>query len=218
MKTTLALAALLAGTALSAMAAEVSTPNQAGTIIVRGRIIHMHPRETSSANFTNIGGHVMAGNDTVPEVDASYFFTPHIAAELIAATTQHTITAQGTSLGGVNVGSVRLLPPVLTAQYHFDGFTCPLTGAHVDPYVGAGVNYTKFYDAKRGQFNSVKYTDSFGPAAQVGADWQLPNSRWVVNADVKYAKVHTTATINDTVKAKVNLNPIVAGIGFGYRF
>lgn len=50
----------------------------------------------------------------VPEVDVTYFFTNHIAAELIAATAKHEVDA-----GALNLGEAWILPPTLTLQYHF---------------------------------------------------------------------------------------------------
>ncbi len=44
------------------------------------------------------------------------------------------------------------LPPTLTAQYHFD-----LANKKVHPFVGAGINYTHFFDEDIG---SAEGTDS----------------------------------------------------------
>ena len=79
-------------------------------------------------------------NAYVPEIDISYFVTPNIALELIAATTKHDVGASD----GTDLGSVWLLPPTLTLQYHF------APTSRFSPYIGAGLNYTIFYNEKNG--------------------------------------------------------------------
>lgn len=78
-------------------------------------------------------------DQVVPELDISYFFTKNIAAELILGVTRHSISGNG-SLANLPIGKTTLLPPTLTLQYHFDNF-----GAF-KPYIGAGVNYTVFFN------------------------------------------------------------------------
>jgi outer membrane protein len=61
--------------------------------------------------------------------------------------------------------------------------------------------------------------DSFGFAAQVGADWMLTN-RASINFDVKYVNIETEVS-NNTTGAKLfdlDINPWVIGLGVGYRF
>ncbi|TKW60607.1 MAG: OmpW family protein [Blastochloris viridis] len=178
-----------------------------GNWLVRGRIINVKP--TNNGGETSIGGKPKAGSDTVPEVDVTYFATPNIGFELIAATTEHkTQVARGTN---ADLGTVKLLPPTLTAQYHFTNLD------KFKPYVGAGLTYAHFYDADHPGFGSVKYDDSVGVALQAGVDYKLTDKIYL-NADVKQIFVGTDVTVNDTITAKANLNPIVAGIGVGYRF
>lgn len=145
----------------SASAFAVDADNESKWM-VRGRALGVVPSEDSS--ISPIGGRAEVDNSIVPELDVTYFFTPNIAAELIAAITPHDVKAKGTALGDVDVGDSWLLPPTLTLQYHFtqfDGFK---------PYVGAGLNYTVFFDEDPGTLNSVKYDNSFGGALQAGVD------------------------------------------------
>ena len=173
--------------------------------MVRARAVGVLPDVDSSLS---IGGHVKVDNSVVPELDVSYFFTPNVSAELIAAVTQHDVKTNG----GVDAGSAWLLPPTLTLQYHFNQLQS------VKPYVGAGINYTHFYDEKAGALNSVKYDDSFGAALQAGFDVPLGNS-WYFNADVKKLFISTTAKFSPSgVRADVDIDPWLVGAGFGYRF
>ncbi len=147
-------------------------------------------------------------NSYVPELDATYFFTPNIAAELIAAVSPHRVSTRN----GVDAGDVWLLPPTLTLQYHFTQLDS------VKPYVGAGVNYTHFFGANAGSLTNPKYDDSFGAALQAGADIPLGNN-WYANLDVKKIYIDTTARFsNSAVRANVDIDPWVVGVGVGYKF
>lgn len=212
---TLRLAAvLLAATAFVLPAASYaqSSGKSAGDFMVRARGIAVIPQESSE--ITGIGGHVDASNTIEPEVDFSYFVTDNIALELIAATTRHRIKAKGTSLGDVDVGKVTLLPPTLTVQYHF------WPKQAFSPYVGAGVNYTVFFDEKAPgtTVTSVKYDNAFGVAFQAGIDYNI-SGNWFLNLDVKQLLLNTTAHLNgNAIQAEVDLNPTIVGIGIGYKF
>lgn len=103
------LAPLLASTALAAPGA---INPKAGDFMLRGRALAVIPQESSGMN---IADKVKVDNSIVPELDLTYFFTPNIAAEVIAGVTPHNVTTRG----GVDAGKVWLLPPTVTLQYHF---------------------------------------------------------------------------------------------------
>ncbi len=200
-------AVLLAGTGLSAVDAQ-----EQGNWLVRVRAIDVIPHE--SADISVINGDVSINDKIVPELDITYFFTKNIAAELILATAKHRVTAVDTDLGDVPVGSVWLLPPTLTIQYHF------MPDQQIRPYVGAGVNYTKFYSSKAagGAVTDVSYSDSFGPALQAGVDVMI-DDHWSINLDVKKVWIATDASLNGgAIVADTKINPWIAGVGAGYRF
>ena len=182
---------------------------------VRLRGIAVVPNE--SAAIETIGGDVQISNAFVPELDFTYFFTKNIAAELILATTKHDVKAISTAAGDIPLGDVWLLPPTLTVQYHFNGDV-------VHPYIGAGVNYTLFYNEDQGPVaDNVSYDNSLGFAFQLGFDFDL-NDTWFINLDAKYLLLNTDVTVNATsalgatVGADVDINPFIAGVGFGMRF
>ena len=93
-------AALFAvGTPATASAEEIAfKPKAAGDINVRLRGIGVIPTERGdikTAGGTDTGLNTRLSNAYVPEVDVSYFLTPNIALELIAATTKHDVDASG---------------------------------------------------------------------------------------------------------------------------
>lgn len=190
----------------------------------RFRLISVSPSE--SATIGTIGGDVEISTAFVPELDFTYFFTKNWAVELILATTKHDVNTIGsdlTAVGGttnseVDLGSVWLLPPTLSLQYHFDG-------GEWKPYVGAGLNYTFFYSVDAGNtIQDVDYDNSFGFSFQLGIDYEL-NDKWFLNLDAKYLLLNTDVTVDASnltpglsIPAEVDINPFVVGIGFGYNF
>jgi outer membrane protein len=197
-------------TALSLTAGIVSAEEAQSPWQVRVRAIGVLPDE--DASVTPIGGDVKIDNAYVPEVDISYFFTKNIAAELILATAKHEVKNDGSALGDIDLGSAWILPPTLTLQYHFS------PEETFSPYVGAGVNYTFFYNEDSGDMASVRYDDGFGVALQAGMDYKL-DEHWLLNFDAKKLWLNTDVSINSgAVSADVDLDPWIIGVGVGYRF
>lgn len=186
---------------------------KAGDIVVRGRMLGVLPSEDAKVGGAVTTSTIGIDNSYVPEVDFSYFFTNNISAELIAAITPHDIHTRASSAGALDLADVWLLPPTLTLQYHFTDY-----GAF-KPYVGAGVNYTVFFGEDKGaSVNNVKFDNSFGPALQAGADYML-DDHWMLNVDIKKIWINTDVSFNNgTIKADVDINPWVVGVGVGYRF
>lgn len=203
-----ALAAAVLGFAAGPAHAEFAGKS-AGDIMVRARALWVAPDESAS---TTIGGDVSVSNDFVPELDVSYFITDNIALELIAATTTHDVAHKPT---GIDLGEVSLLPPTLTLQYHF------MPKERFSPYVGAGLNYTFFYDeepAAGSAVTSIDYENSVGYALQAGVDYAVADN-WYVNLDVKKIFLSTDVSMNGgAITANVDLDPWLVGFGVGYRF
>ena len=178
-----------------------------GPWLVRVRALHL-----DAANKDSTGLGLTIDNKTFPEVDISYFVTPHIAAELILTYPQkHNIHASG-----VEIGSLKHLPPTLTLQYHFNP-----TGT-VRPYVGAGVNYTNFSSVKFAPAvqtalqPSIK-RNSWGLAWQIGADVEVTKGTYL-NFDLKKVKLGTTVYSAGAEAGKFKVDPVLASIGIGKRF
>ena len=205
----------------------------AGDWLVRGRVININPNDDSGQLYLNTGDSgylgegkgVKVNSDTVPELDITYMLTKHWGLELILGYSEHTVKGKKSwgSLG--DVIDTKVLPPTLTLQYHF------LPDSTIRPYVGAGINYTHFFDedVAGNVLNvpgaKVKLDSSWGLALQAGVDVAI-NQDWFVNFDVKYIDIDTEAHFSDVlaansgIKAKINadIDPIVWGIGIGRRF
>ena len=210
-----AVLACLVLTGVNAQDNESNSSNDFSRWQVRLRGLAIVPNE--SATIQTIGGDVQISNAYIPELDFTYFFTKNLAVELILGTAKHDVKAISTAAGDIELGSVWLLPPTLTLQYHFGGNI-------VHPYVGAGVNYTLFYNEDEGPVaDQVSYDNSLGFDLQLGFDIDI-NDKWFINLDAKYLFLNTDVTVNATtalgatVGAEVDINPFIAGIGIGRRF
>lgn len=197
---------------------------KAGDTFVRVRAIMVSPTESSGGILPTFPTEKVKVNDSImPEIDVTHMVSDHVGLELIAATTKHNASGVSGTTGGIGkLASTWVLPPTLTVQYHF------APDAKVRPYVGAGVNYTIFYSEKPsagletavGRTN-VDLKDSFGWAAQAGIDIDL-NEKMFLNFDVKYIDIDTTARLDTTAigtqRVKISLDPLVFGVGVGFRF
>jgi outer membrane protein len=192
---------LLAALSLSAMAQE-------NPWMVRARATHLNWDNGQSGAAQSLD--VNAKNQTIPEVDITYFFTKNIAAELVLTYPQRVDVRSGQT----SLGTVTALPPSLLAQYHFTDF------GPLKPYVGAGVNYTRFGSRNLGGTDQYSVeTSSIGYAAQIGADYMLTKN-WGVNVDVKYLQIETDVITNSNNAAagKLKLSPIASSVGVTYKF
>jgi outer membrane protein len=197
---------------------EESKSNEFKRWQVRLRAVGVAPDESASIGI--IGGDVAISNALIPELDITYFFTENFAAELILGTAKHDVQAINTAAGDVNLGSVWLLPPTLTAQYHF--YTSDKKV--FKPYIGAGVNYTLFYNVKSGDVADVSYDNALGYAAQLGFDLMLDET-FFINVDVKRLFLSTDVSVDASnlapgliIPAEVDINPWLVGVGVGMKF
>lgn len=187
--------------------------------MVRVRALGIFPDDSSSTLLLN--GAATIGEAEVDDawtidLDISYFFTPNIALELTLAYAEHDVKAKGTILGDIDLGSLDLLPPTLTLQYHF------LPQNKFRPYVGAGFSYVLIPDEDPGSAVSVDYDNgNIGFALQVGFDYYLTKN-WCLNLDLKKVWVDVDANVQVLpgayVTTNVDVDPWLFGIGIGYRF
>nr|WP_295081662.1 OmpW family outer membrane protein [uncultured Roseateles sp.] len=182
---------------------------QEGNWMVRARAVNL-----DSANKDTTGLDLSVNNKVIPEVDITYFITPNIAAELILTYPQgHDLRA-----GGAKIGSLKHLPPTLSLQYHF------IPTGTFRPYVGLGVNYTNFSEVKfdpslegTGKLNPSIDNNSYGLSIQAGADVQIAKN-WYLNVDVKKVQIGTKVYANGVKAGDFKVDPLLIGVGVGYRF
>lgn len=180
---------------------------------IRLRVLGVFPEGGGSVHGVG-GSNLDYSNSVVPELDITYYFTKNWAAELILGVTPHDINGRGTLSNLNKIAEVWLLPPTLTLQYHFTDF-----GAF-KPYVGAGINYTFFFDQKAYSADSIDVKDTFGWALQAGFDYMF-DAHWGLNVDVKKLFLQPDFDVvvaGETLSGKADLDPWIVGLGVTYRF
>ena len=202
-RTALALA-LAAG-----FAASFSAQAQSGPWMVR---VHALSLDSANGGSTNPDLQLSINNKIFPEFDISYFFTPNIAAELVLTYPQK----QDIRSAGTNIGSLKHLPPTLSLQYHFTDL-----GAF-KPYVGAGLNYTHFSSVSFAPavvtaLNPSIDKNSTGLAVGAGFDYEFAKNTYF-NLDVKKVQIGTDIKSNGTKVGDFKVDPLLVGVGIGWRF
>jgi outer membrane protein W/outer membrane protein OmpA-like peptidoglycan-associated protein len=178
-------------------------------------------------------GKLEADDAISPAGSVAYMLTDHIATELwLAWPFQHDLNFKTPTGGVTGVGDVELFPPTLSLQYHFN------PEGRVQPYLGAGVNYTKFSSEHLDNEglglptgSELDLDDSWGAAAQAGVNFTM-RERWFLSLDVRWLDVDSDARIKlgsgpsavppnlkifsaDGQKAEVD--PWAYGVYIGYR-
>jgi outer membrane protein W len=211
----------------SVLAMGAVNAHEAGNFIVRGGGVFVSAN-SSSTTQTAIDVNLDVGDNTQLGLTGTYMFTDNLGIELLGATPfSHKISATvpALKLGLGDVVKLKQLPPSLYVQYYFLD-----KNAGSRPYVGAGINYTRFFNAKP-MVGAVTDLDvkkhSFGPVLNAGIDIKLTDNLYL-NTAMWYTKIKTTAkfkttgvggpgiTLNHEVKVK--LDPIVFFTGLAYRF
>jgi outer membrane protein len=205
----LAAAATLASALVPAIAQAQSTTVKAGLI--------QYNTNSKTDGVTGVGipagADAKTGNATTFLLTFEYEFAPSIGVELVLGVPPK-ITAKGTGsvafLG--DVLSARNVAPTLLFNYHFD------LGSF-KPYLGIGVNYTKFIDVKSPYFADVKLSDSKGLAGQVGFDYAFSKD-WGLFASVGKAQVKSKVVAQGAtvLQSTIDFRPITFAFGAGYRF
>ena len=200
-----AMVIVMAGSTLLPLAAQAQATD--APWLVRLRAVDLQ-----SANKDSTGLDLTINDKVIPGVDISYFLTPQIAVELVLTYPQkQTIRSNGT-----DIGSLKHLPPTLTAQYHFTSF-----GAF-EPYVGAGLNYTRFSSVRLDPAVQTAPQPSLsknnvGLAVQVGFDCEFIKNTYF-NVDAKKVQIRTDVSSAGTEVGTFEVDPWLIGVGIGRRF
>lgn len=207
----------------SASMASSAVLAQEGDFLFRFGVASVMPNDDSGEVKPIDGTGVSVDDATSAGFTFTYMVRDNIGIELLAALPfEHDIEGDKGAIDGVDIGSVKQLPPTLVAQYYFRADT------DVRPYVGAGVNYTVFFDEDADSEleavvgdTDIDLDDSFGPAVMAGIDVDLTDD-WYLNASIWYIDIDTDATLKTENAGKlevdVDIDPWVAMIGVGTRF
>ncbi len=189
---------------------------QANTVKFGGTRYTTHSKTTG---ITGVG--IPAGADATTGDANTFLLTferevaPNLGLELaVGVPPRITSKASGSVAYLGEVMSARNVAPTAFINYHFgDG------GNALRPYVGVGVNFTRFVDIRSPYGWRVSLSDSWGVAAQAGLHYAI-NRQWGLFASVAALQVKSDlVAVGATVlRTTIDFRPIVysAGASFGF--
>lgn len=172
----------------------------------------VHDVSPKSSNGSLAGGSLKTdvGDSTRPTLSLEYRFNRNLGLEVLAAVPfRHDV-----KLNGSKAASVKQLPPTVSLQWHF------LPDQTISPFVGLGVNYTRFFSIdETGPLAGTRLDleSSWGLAAHAGVDFAI-NRSWSVTVDARWIKISSDAKVNGAKVGTVDIDPRVFGVAVGYRF
>lgn len=225
------LACAAAGAASAQTAASATSPVYANEIRVGMYFVQYH------VNADDLQGpYVPPGvNLDVNSVSTPYFaylrrLSPHWVGQLAAGIPPKTETV---GKGPATVGSVPFDGQVVSTAKWFSP-SVVLNYVFRDeaetwrPYLGFGINYTKFYDlqstaagnAANGGPTAISLTSSLGPVVTAGIRWHIKD-RWSAYASYDYAYVKSdytgnTAGVIRTTTVRFNPSTLVVSVGYAF--
>jgi len=162
------------------------------------------------------GADATTGNATTIILVYERMVTPNIGVELVLGIPPRVrADAAGTvAFLGSDILSAKNLGPTLLFNYHFGQ-----SGDTLRPYLGAGINYTRFIGVTSRLAPDVQMSSSTGWAAQAGLDYAL-SKEWSVFASVAALRVKSNVVAAGTtvLQTSIDFRPIVYTFGTAYRF
>ncbi len=198
------LAVSLAGAALPAFA-------QSKGDWTLGVGVHQVAPKSNNGSLADGTLHLDIGSNARPTVTFEYFVRDNLGVEVIAALPfEHDINIEG--LG--RVGTTKHLPPTVSLQYHFNG------DGRVAPFVGAGVNYTKFFsETTRGALagSDLSLRGSWGAALHAGLDFKV-SEKAAVRVDARWIDIDSRVRLDGVELGTANIDPLVYGVAYVLKF
>ncbi|GGX95327.1 outer membrane protein OprG [Litchfieldella qijiaojingensis] len=194
-------AAVIAGSCV--FAAQAAMAYGAGDFFVRGGFAKVEPE---SDNGRALSQDLDVSDENGFTYGFGYLFHDKIGVELNGTEKfEHDLT-----LGGADIGSVDRMPVNLLVNYY------PLGGldSRVQPYVGAGVNYTRFSGE---ELSGLNVRRSYGAVGQVGVDLAVTEN-FMFNGFANYADVDADVRLNGTEVGEAKVDPLTIGGGVTFRF
>ncbi|HEX7989672.1 MAG TPA: OmpW family outer membrane protein [Stenotrophomonas sp.] len=150
-------------------------------------------------------------SDVKPTITFEYFVADNVGIEVLGALPfKHDVSIDGVG----KVGETKQLPPVVSLQYHFTN------SSKVTPFVGLGVNYTKFFstDSKGALAGTkLKLEDSWGLAAHAGLDFAV-SDKGALRVDMRWADIDTKVKVNGNKLGTAKIDPLVYGVAYVFKF
>ncbi|MBL3571028.1 OmpW family protein [Rhodovulum sp. BSW8] len=152
------------------------------------------------------GSESHVGDNARPTITFEYFFADNWGVEVLGALPfKHNI-----HIDGVGEADTLQLPPVVSLQYHF------ATSSSVTPFLGAGLNYTTFWDTDSA-LGDVDIDDSWGLALHAGVDYAI-DERHAIRADVRWIDIDSDVKLNGSKIGTAHIDPWVFGVSYIWKF
>ncbi|PMR75330.1 OmpW/AlkL family protein [Billgrantia endophytica] len=186
-----------------AFVSQAAVAYSAGDTFVRGGFAQSDTRSDNG----NVSDQELdiSNNERGFTVGAGYLFHDNIGVELnTSEKIEHDL-----SLGGSGLGSVDRMPVNLLVNYY------PLGGldSRVQPYAGAGLNYTRF----SGEPEGIDARRSYGAVGQVGIDLAVTEN-FMLNGFANYADVDSRISVDGDRAGTAKVDPVTIGGGVTFRF
>lgn len=204
---------------VAAAALIACTAAQAQNNVVKGGIVRYDTHsETTGIKGIGIppGADAETGDATTLALIYERLVTPNFGIGLVLGLPPE-ISAKATgsvAFLGDDVLKARSVTPTLMFYYHFGESTDTWR-----PYVGAGINFTRFTDIRTTLPAKVELSDSWGLALTAGIEYVLSKqwSLWgsATRADVKTDLVATGSTVLTTT---IDFKPWEYALGVAYKF
>jgi outer membrane protein len=210
------LTALAAASAL--LCANAALATEAGDWIIRAGVSDVVPKSDNGTIAADPGDpsiKVEVDDAVMLTFDGTYMVTDNFGVELLAALPfEHDIYGK-TAGAKVKLATVKQLPPTLSAVWRFN------SAGKLQPYVGAGVNWTLFFDEKeKGPLDdpdvNLKLDNSLGLAAVFGVDVFL-TEKMFLNGNIRYMDIDTDVKVNGDKVLTAKVDPWVYAINIGWR-
>lgn len=155
----------------------------------------------------------------------NYALTDHLSIDLpLGLPFEHDIVGDGAIAGTGRLGTVKALPMTITGQYRFGA-----KGAMLRPYVGVGLTYARFFQAKGSSVLSgltgglpskpttLSMENASGPTAQIGIEYRI-NKSWSMDLVATYVKLSTTGTLSTGQKIDTRIDPTAVTFSMVHQF
>ena len=145
-----------------------------------------------------------------PTITVEYFIADNLGIELLASWPfEHDLNQVGVG----KIGETKHLPPTLSLQYHF------VNNSPVTPFIGAGVNYTYFFDDKTVGLGGtpIDLDDSWGLALHAGLDFEISETG-SIRTDMRWIDIDSDVTLGGAPVGSADIDPWVFGVAYVHKF
>lgn len=204
--------------ALLACAAGTALAQDGRTVLKLGAVRYTTASKTTGIHGVGVpaGADAETGDATTLLFTAERLLTPMLGVELALGVPPriHAKATGSVAFLGDDVLSAKIVAPTLFLNLHLGD-----AGWRLRPYVGLGVNYTRFTQRESKLASEVSLSDSTGWAAQAGVDWAM-GPRWGLFASVAVLQVRSdlVATGTTVLTTTIDFRPVTWQAGASWRF